>query len=477
MSKVSKGFIWSSVERFSVQGFSFLFSILIARLVSPSAYGLVAMVQVFLSFSQVFVDSGFANALIQKKNRTDIDYYTVFIFNLSISLFIYVVLFISAPFIAGFYNQPELCSLVRILALTLVFSALSIVQRSRLTIALDFKKQAKAGAISVVLSGIVGISCAYNGLGVWALVIQSVSVQFIQSFLLMVYSQWIPRLEFSKASFKGLFSFGSKLLLMNVLTSLTINAYNLIIGKFYTSSDLGYYNRAFTLAQYPSSNISYILMRIIYPVECELQDDRERLISAYYKYLRLSCFIIFPLMILVAVLAEPLLGIVLTEKWVPAAVYLSILSMAFILYPYIDHMGQLICVIGKSGLVLKWGVVKRISNIVILLLALPFGIKALAFSLVIGNVVEVAISAALVSKEFGIPVCRQIGATGSIWGIALVAGAVAFFCLLFFDSYWIQLLLGGLAGAVTYVVLTFLFRLDERQIFVQLFKNMRHNKS
>lgn len=472
MSKVSRGFVWSSIDRFSIQGFSFLFSILIARLVSPSAYGLVAMVQVFLSFSQVFIDSGFANALIQKKNRTDIDYCTVFIFNLCISLFLYVVLFLAAPWIADFYEQSELEILIRVLSLTLVFSSLSIVQRSRLTIDLDFKKQAKAGIISVLISGTVGVFCAYQGLGVWALVIQSVLSQFSQSMLLMLYSRWIPKLIFSNSSFRKLFAFGSKLLMINVLTSITINAYNLLIGKYYTSADLGYYNRAFTLAQYPSSNISYVMMRIVYPVECELQDDRERLIEAYYKYMRLSCFIIFPLMALVSVLSEPLLGVVLTDKWVPAAIYLSIMSMAFILYPYIDHMGQLLLVIGKSGLALKWVIVKRMISIIVILLALPYGTKALALSLVVSNVFEVLISAYLVSKEFSISIGKQISVTSDIWLVSLVSAIVAFLGMVGCDSYLAQLLTGGLAGCIAYIGFCFLFRLEERKVFTLLWQKV-----
>ena len=476
MSKVVKGFIWSSIERFSVQGFSFLFSILIARLVSPSAYGLVAIIQVFLSFSQIFIDSGFANALIQKKNKTDIDFYTVFIFSAIISLVLYVVLFFAAPLIAVFYAQPELSIMIKISSLSLIFSGLSIVQRSLLTINLDFKKQAKAGIISVLISGTVGVICAYLGLGAWALVVQSVLLQIFQSILLILYSRWIPKWKFSKTSFKTLFTFGSKLLTANILTNITINAYSLIIGKFYTSSDLGFYNRAFTLAQYPSSNISYVLMRIVYPVECEIQDNKERLLETYYQYMRLGCFIIFPLMMLVAVLAKPLLGVVLTEKWVPAAVYLSILSMAFILYPYIDNMGQLLYVIGKSDLALKGVLVKRFANIVILLLALPFGLEVLAFSLVVGNMLEVFISAWLLRKEFGVSVRKQLASTGNIWFISLLAAFAAFVGMMCFDSYYLQLLAGGFGGIVVYLLGTWLFQLEEAKIFISLWDNICSKK-
>ena len=283
MSQVAKGFLWSGIERFSIQGIGFILSIIIARIVSPSSYGLIVMIQVFLSFSQIFIDGGFANALIQKKDRTEIDYYTVFLFNLGVAIGLYVLFFLSAPYIADFYNEPQLTNLTRIISLNLIFSSLSIVQRARLTIALDFKTQTKAGLIAVVVSGTIGVICAYSGLEVWALVIQSLASQVIISLSLMYFSRWMPKMRFSINSFIKMFDYGSKLMANNVVTGIYINLANLIIGKKYSAVDLAYYNRGFTLSQFPSSNIAEIMNRIIFPVLSRVQDDRQQLIEKYLK--------------------------------------------------------------------------------------------------------------------------------------------------------------------------------------------------
>ena len=193
MSQVAKGFLWSGIERFSIQGVGFILSIIIARIVSPSSYGLIVMIQVFLSFSQIFIDGGFANALIQKKERTEIDYYTVFLFNFAVAISLYVVLFISAPYIAVFYNEPQLTNLTRVISLNLIFSSLSIVQKARLTIALDFKTQTKAGLLAVLISGSCGVICAYSGMEVWALVVQGLMTQLIISLSLMFFSLSIEK--------------------------------------------------------------------------------------------------------------------------------------------------------------------------------------------------------------------------------------------------------------------------------------------
>ena len=285
MSQVARGFVWSGIERFSIQGISFILSIIIARIVSPSSYGLIVMIQVFLSFSQIFIDGGFANALIQKKERTEIDYYTVFLFNMAVAIGLYLVFFFAAPSIADFYHEPQLTDLTRVISLNLIFSSLSIVQKARLTIALDFKTQTKAGILAVLISGICGVICAYSGMEVWALVVQGLVSQIIISLALMWYSRWLPKLQFSKMSFKKMFSFGSKLMANNLITGIYINLANLIIGKKYSAADLAFYNRGFTLTQFPSANIAEVMNRIIFPVLSRLQDDRKELIDAYEKYL------------------------------------------------------------------------------------------------------------------------------------------------------------------------------------------------
>lgn len=328
-----KGMVWSAVERFSVQGVQFILGIIIARLVSPSEYGLIAMLGIFLAIAQTFIDSGFSSALIQKKDRTDIDYSTAFYFNLAIAVIVYGILFLTAPLIADFYEESQLEVITKWIGLNLIISGFSIVQRAKLTVKLDFKTQAKASLLAVLFSGVVGVVLAYKGFGVWALVIQALLNNLLDTLLLWICTKWMPSFVFSWNSFKTLFSFGSKLLLSGLLHTVYINLYSLVIGRKYSATDVGYYNRAYSLAQFPSINIVGIITRVIYPVQCEMQGDDEQLNRSFIQYLRISCYIIFPLMVGLSVLAKPLVLVLLTEKWLPMSDLLSILCIAYMWYP------------------------------------------------------------------------------------------------------------------------------------------------
>ena len=472
MNKVSNGIIWSAIDRFSVQGVSFVLSIIIARIVSPSAYGLIVMTQVFLSISQLFIDGGFANALIQKKNRDEIDYSTVFIFNLAISIGLYFLLFFAAPIIARFYEEPQLVWLTRVISLNLIFSSLSIVQRTRLTIALDFKTQTKAGLISVAISGIVGVACAYMGMEVWALVIQGLLSQLILSLGLMYYSKWMPRMRFSIDSFKGLFNYGSKLLVNNLFTALVLQLYNLVIGKRFTSADLAYYNRGFTLSQFPSTNISDIMYRVIFPILSDLQDKKDKLISAYFKYLHLSNFILLPIMGLFIVLASPLIEVVLTDKWLPSVPYIQIITLNFILYPWMQQSGALIAAIGNSGLLLKAQIVKRSVSFAILIATIGFGIKVMCWGFVIGALFETIVNVYLDKKELGISYWKQIVTQFDVFIITAFDCLLVFLFIQFFNNVYIQLFIGGLFGVIVYLIFTFLFKLEERTYIEAIYEKI-----
>ena len=276
-----KGVVWSAVERFSVQGIQFVLSIVIARLVAPSEYGLIAMLGIFMAIAQTFIDSGFSNALVQKKDRTEVDFSTVFYFNIVVALLVYLILYFSAPYIALFYKEPLLDIITKWVGVNIIISAFSIVQRAKLTIQLDFKTQAKASLISVVASGVLGIFFAYYGYGVWALVTQALLNNLLDTLLLWLFAHWMPKWKFSYQSFKQLFSFGSKLLLSGLLHSVYLNLYTLVIGRKYSATDVGYYNRSYSIAQYPSVNIVMIISRAIYPLQCEMQDDDERLTRSF----------------------------------------------------------------------------------------------------------------------------------------------------------------------------------------------------
>lgn len=460
-SQAVKGVVWSAVERFSVQGIQFVLSIIIARLVAPSEYGLIAMLGIFLAIAQTFIDSGFSNALIQKKDRTEVDFSTVFYFNIVVSLVVYLILFLSAPYIALFYKEPLLDIITKWVGLNIIISALSIVQRAKLTIQLNFKTQAKASLIAVVISGICGITMAYYGYGVWALVCQSLLNNLLSTLLLWVFARWMPAFIFSWQSFKGLFSFGSKLLLSGLLHTIYLNLYTLVIGRRYSATDVGYYNRSYSIAQYPSVNIVGVITRAIYPIQCEMQHDEERLSSSFIQYLRMSCYIIFPLMIGLAVLSKPMVLILLTDKWASMSDLLSILCIAYMWYPVMVINNQMLNVRGRSDYFLKAEIIKKIVAIVILLLTMPLGLKILCFGILFYNILDMAIIIVFTKKVMNTGFRQQFGAILPIFLVSVGMGVVIHLFLLINSNINIQLFGGIFIGSITLAFFSFIFSIKE----------------
>ncbi len=466
MSKVSKGFFWSAVDQFSVQGIHFVLSIIIARLVSPSAYGVVVMVQVFMAFAQLFIDGGFKSALIQKKDRKDEDYYTVFIFNMIIAIFLYAVMFVSAPYIAVFYNEPQLTDLTRVISLNLILSSLSLTQMVKIQVDLNFKVLAKARIISVIVSGVIGVYCAYIGMEAWALVIQGVLSTLISSVLLIFFSKWIPRLVFSRESFKKLFGFGSKILFTNFLTTFYIQITNMVIGKFYSPAQLAFYNRGFTLSQLPSVNIMELMGRTIYPIYCELQEDKKSLDIAYRKYLRLSVLAIFPILIFVGALSEPLIEGLLTAKWLPAAPLLTIFCVSFLAYPFLYNSGNCVLALGHSDLMAKAALLKRAIAFSLLFASLFINVTAVAIAITLSNFIEVFINMLCVRKVMGVSLLQQISMVKDLLFISLASCLMASVVQFFIINIWMQLIIGGLFAFGVFVICIFLFNIEEKQMLV-----------
>lgn len=457
-----KGVIWSAIERFSVQGIQFILSILIARFVLPSEYGLIAMLSIFLAIAQTFVDSGFSNALIQKKDRTEEDFSTVFYFNIVIALLIYGLFYVFAPSIASFYEEPKLTSVSRWIGLSLIINGLSIVQRAKLTIALNFKIQAKASLIAVFLSGIVGVYLAYMGYGVWALVFQSLINSFINAILLWLFANWTPRWCFSWNSFRSLFSFGSKLLLSGLMHTIYTNLYSLVIGKRYSAMDVGLYNRANHFALFPSSNIVSVITRAIYPMQCQIQDDDEKLNASFIQYLRMTCLVIFPLMMTIAALSEPLVRFLLTDKWLPSAELLSILSFAYMWCPVMMINNQMLNVKGHSDYFLKAEVLKKLMAFLILFATLPFGVEILCCGVVLYSFWDMAIIIFFVKKVIRTSYMEQIKNIFPLFGISLLMGLAVYTCVYYLSCcLFLKLVIGVVLSSFIYLILCVLFRIRE----------------
>lgn len=470
-----KGVMWSAIERFSVQGIQFVLTIIIARLILPSEYGLIAMLSIFLAIAQTFVDSGFSNALIQKKDRTEVDFSTIFYFNIFIAFVAYGILFVSAPSIASFYKEPALTTVTRWVGLSLILNSLSVIQRAKLTVRVDFRTQAKASLVAVIVSGLIGVLLAYQGYGVWALVFQTLSSSFLNTLLLWTFAKWLPLWCFSWVSFKSLFSFGSKLLLSGLLHTIYINLYSLVIGRRYSAMDVGFYNRSYQLAGFPSINIVGIITRAIYPLQCEMQDDDERLNASFIQYLRMSCYIIFPLMTVLGVLAEPLVRLLLTDKWLPSAELLSILCFAYMWYPVMVINNQILNVKGRSDYFLRAEIIKKVVAIGILCATLPFGVRVLCWGIVLYNFLDMGIiiyySRMVISTGYREQVRNIIPLFLLSWGM----GISIYLCQLFFvgGSSLLQLVLGCVVAFAIYIILSFIFRIREFQQMLLLIKKIR----
>lgn len=471
-SKVVKGTFWSAFERFSVQGISFVVQIVLARLLVPKDYGLVGMLVVFLSISQSFIDSGFSTALIQKKNASNKDFSTVFYFNVVVSIVLYWILYAAAPFIAHFYHQPLLKDILRISGLTLIINSFAVVQRTILTIKIDFKTQSRASFTAAIISGAVAICLAYYGLGVWALVVQTLISAIINCVLLHVFSKWHPFWYFSLDRLRNLFKFGVNILISGLVYTLYGQLYILIIGKKFKANDLGCYTRADQFYSFPSSNICEILKRVYFPALCQIRDDKEHLISAYRKSLKASALIVFPLMMLFAAISEPLIRIVLTDKWLGVVWMLQLLCFRGMLFPVTTLNLNVLNVIGRSDVFLKVQLYTHaIAIMVVCLLAVWADITMLIICQIVIVYIMLGIGSIYVNKYIGYSIFNLIKDLKGVFLLSIITGSIAYWVISFFTIPVLQLMVGVGVFLLMFLSLAWILNVaDIRLIKVQLLK-------
>lgn len=459
--QATKSVIWSAIERFSVQAMQLILTVIIARVLMPSDYGLIAMLSIFMAIAQTFIDSGFANALIQKKDRSNIDYSTVFYFNIVISCILYGFLYISSPYISEFYNEPELDYITKIFGLIVIINSFGIVQQAKLTVELNFKKQAQASLLAVTISGITGIWLAYTGYGVWSLVWQSLLNNLLKVIFLWIFAKWVPMLSFSKESFKTLFSFGSKLLGSTLLHTIYVNLYTLIIGKVFSADICGLYNQAYKLSTFPSNNLTNIIVRAVYPIQCRIQDNDILLRDTYIKYLRMACYIIFPIMVTFCALAKPLVILCLKEQWLPVVPLLQILCIAFMWDPVMKINGSILTVKGRSDLFLKAEIIKKITAFCILIATIPFGITAMCLGLIAYSFADMMIISYFTNKVIAISLYTQIKQIFPIIFLSFSMGVIIYLCTFIFHNDLIQLIVGLIIGIAYYIIISYIFKFKE----------------
>lgn len=478
--KTIYGLVWSTAEQFSVQGIQFIIGIILARILLPSDYGMIGMLTIFIAISQSLIDGGFSTALIQKKNPTNDDYSTVFYFNFAISIGIYSILYICAPIIADFYNTPLLTDLTRAIGITIIINSFSIVQTTKLSKKLDFKTQAKASLSAVLISGFIGIYLAYNGLGVWSLVIQNLIRKTINSAMLWFVASWIPALVFSITSLKTLFNFGSRLLYSSLISTVFDNLYTLVIGKVYQADQLGFYTRANQFQQLPSQNLTSIIQRVTFPVLSSIQEDSKRLLTSYRKIIRFSAFIVFPLMLLLAVIAEPLIRLVLTEKWIQSASFLQIMCFAGLLYPIHSINLNILKVKGYSDLFLRLEILKKVLMICILSITISFGIKTMLLGQVIFSFLALGLNTYYTSRFINYSQYSQFKDLISIFLLALFTSILIYILIQTVNSDLLKLVLGLIVGLLLYYFTAKILKfpeISEVNSFVSLIKMKFQSKS
>lgn len=458
-----KGVKWSALERISLQGIQFIIGLILARLLAPSDFGTVGMLAVFISISQTFVDGGFSNALIRKIDRTEIDYSTAFYFNILVGLVCYGILFLLSPYIAIFFKTPILSELLRVLSISIFINSLTVVQVAKLSVEINFKAQALATLISVVLSGSIGITLAYKGYGVWALAWQTVLNALFKSIILWYQSKWKPMIVFSMNSFRNLFSYGSKLLTSSLIGTIYEHMTTIAIGKFYTAKDLGFYSRGQQFAHLPGTAIIDVLGRVTFPILAKLQNEDDRLIQVYRKYIQITSMIIFFLLTLLAAIAKPLVIFLLTDKWSEAILFLQIFCFAF-MFEHISKLNlNLLQVKGRSDLYLRLEIIKKIIAFSILTISIPFGVLVICISKVLNGQVALFINTYYTGKLFNLGYIKQMTDFFKYLIFALIACLPTYF-ITFYDFHPIPILIIGTILSTS--IYCFLLRKDT--IFLEI---------
>jgi O-antigen/teichoic acid export membrane protein len=454
--QVKKGFIWSALDSVVTQVIGLAISLTLANILGPTAYGLVAMLAIFIAIANVFVNSGFGTALIRKIDRNEADFATTFYFSFAVSLVCYVLLFLTSPHIAQFYNQPELTLLTRVLALTIVINTFAAIPRLQLSVALNFKAQAKCNVIALIVSGAVALILAYLGYGVWSLVWQQITLAFINTILVNMVKPWWPKHKFCNKAFNDLFGFGYKLLLSRLLDTIYNNLYGLIIGKQYSAAQLGLFNQANSLSSMPATTITGVIQKVTYPMLSAMQYDTKKLDHTYLITLQFAAFIIFPIMFGLCIVAKPLIAILLGPQWQGSAQFVSIITMALVLYPIHAINLNMLQVKGRSDLFLKLEIIKKIITTIMLIITVPMGIKAMCIGMVVQSYLALIVNTHFTGKLSSLTAIKQLKALLPIGIITVVSALVGYEVGTYFTQNILKIVTMLITALITYLAMMFL---------------------
>lgn len=455
-----KGTLWSAVERFGVQGVTFIVMIVMARMLTPDDYGLVGMLTIFIVVAQSLIDAGFSQGLIRKRDVSPEDTSTVFYFNIVASAVLYLVLWLCAPLIADFYDLPQLKELTRVLSLGIVINSFGMVQRALFTIRLDFKTQAKASFTGAIIAGGFGIWMSVAGWGVWALVWYQLINYFLVTAFFWAVSRWRPKAIFSMRSFRELFSYGINIAVSMVIDNIYRNIYLLVIGKWFKADTLGYYTRAQQFGEMPM-NINGIIQRVSFPVLCGFKEDDGRLVTMCLKFVRLSAFLTFPLMLGMAAVAEPMIVAILGEKWKFSALLLQIVCLGLMWYPLAGINQNMMQVKGKSGKFLQMEIVKKIVGVIIICITLPMGLIPLCLGQMVNGFLMLVVGCIYTRSEIPLGFLDQMRGILPTFLCSLVMGGAVWGVTMLLPGVWWQLAVGVVTGLLIYFLLSRLFLREE----------------
>lgn len=460
--KTIHGLFWSFIDNFSKLGLQFIFGIILARILSPREFGLIGMLTIFIAVSQAIVESGFSTALIRKKDCSEADYSTVFYFNLIVSVLLYIVLYFSSGLIGQFFGEPELDEMLKVFGLVLIINALGMIQQTIFSKEINFKTQTYVTLIASVGSGVLAITAALMGMGVWSLVILNLSRAFLNTLFLWIWSVWRPILIFSKKSFYELFGFGSKLLISALIETIFQNIYYVVIGKYFSAQELGFYTRADQFRNLPSKNIMSVVQRVSFPVLSAIQDEPERLMENYKKLIRSSMYITFIMMLGMAAIAKPTVLTLIGEKWLPSVPYLQLLCFVGMFYPLQALNLNMLNVKGRSDLFLRLEIIKKLIAIPVIVIGILLGIKAMIIGMIANSAIAYALNSSYSGKLIGYSTKQQIlDILPAFLFSSFMAGIVYLFSIMVSLDNFLLLLLQLLIGAILVFVSGEIFKMKD----------------
>ena len=469
--KAVSGATWKLIEISVAHIMTFVVELYLARKLAPSDYGLVGMLAIFFALAGVLVDSGFSSALIQRQNRTREDFSTVFVFNIVASISIYLLFVVLAPSIAAFYNAPLLKTIIYVSALSFIIRGFTSIHFAKLNIDLRFSTLSKIHLVGHFVAGITGVLLAYFGFGIWALVFQGIASSLITGVVVWICSGLKPSIAFSTKSFKRLFSYGGNMLGSGLINVVYGNLYTLVIGKGFSPAAVGFYNRANGYSSMPSNIVTDIALRVNFPILVKLQEDNERLISAYEKLLKVPFFVLYPILVGIIVCAEPLITVMIGEKWLPCVPYMQILCVGYMFYPLNGFNMNILYAKGRTDISFKLEFIKKPIGLLLLFASLPFGIIWMMVGKALYSVIVYFINCYYTNKIVGYGLVRQVKILMPMIVNSLLMGAIVFLCMSFVSCPAIKLLVGIPVGMVSYYLMAFIRKDDSLSEIMNIVKN------